>query len=294
MRIRVGCEFRYEATWPTPTVIQVEPRPDADHRLLEGRWETTPAIVSRLYSDSFGNSCRRLMMPSGEQVWKYDALIEVSGELEPYVPDAIQLPVESLPDETLVYTLPSRFCLSDVLSDQAWALFGNTEPGWARVQAICDWVHSNIRFQYGTSTPTTTAADVCAQGVGVCRDFAHLAIAFCRAMNIPARYAFGYLPDIKVAPVDAAMDFCAWFEVYLGDRWYTFDARNNERRIGRVLIGRGRDALDVAMVTSYGSPRLQSMIVWADEVPDETTLATELVPEAHKAVSSQREDTASA
>jgi len=215
------------------------------------------------------------MMPTGEQVWHYDAIVEVSGELEPYVPDAIQLPVEQLPDETLVYTLPSRFCLSDVLSDQAWSLFGNTEPGWARVQAICDWVHTNIRFQYGTSTPTTTSADVCAQGVGVCRDFAHLAITFCRAMNIPARYAFGYLPDINVAPVDAAMDFCAWFEAYLGDRWYTFDARNNERRIGRVLIGRGRDALDVAMVTSYGSPRLQSMTVWADEVPDDTTLATE-------------------
>jgi len=275
MRIRVGCEFRYEATWPTPTVIQVEPRPDADHRLLQDHWQTTPAIASRLYNDSFGNPCRRLMMPTGEQVWHYDAIVEVSGELEPYVPDAIQLPVEQLPDETLVYTLPSRFCLSDVLSDQAWSLFGNTEPGWARVQAICDWVHTNIRFQYGTSTPTTTSADVCAQGVGVCRDFAHLAITFCRAMNIPARYAFGYLPDINVAPVDAAMDFCAWFEAYLGDRWYTFDARNNERRIGRVLIGRGRDALDVAMVTSYGSPRLQSMTVWADEVPDDTTLATE-------------------
>lgn len=275
MRIRVGCEFRYEATWPTPTVIQVEPRPDADHRLLQEQWETTPDITSRRYSDSFGNPCRRLMMPIGEQVWQYDAIVEVSGELEPYVPDAIQLPVEQLPDETLVYTLPSRFCLSDVLSDQAWSLFGNTEPGWARVQAICDWVHTNIRFQYGTSTPTTTSADVCAQGVGVCRDFAHLAITFCRAMNIPARYAFGYLPDINVAPVDAAMDFCAWFEAYLGDRWYTFDARNNERRIGRVLIGRGRDALDVAMVTSYGSPRLQSMTVWADEVPDDTVLAME-------------------
>ena len=275
MRIRVGGEFRYEATWPTPTVIQVEPRPDADHRLLQEQWETTPDIASRRYSDSFGNPCRRLMMPTGEQVWQYDAIVEVSGELEPYVPDAMQLPVEQLPDETLVYTLPSRFCLSDVLSDQAWSLFGNTEPGWARVQAICDWVHTNIRFQYGTSTPTTTSADVCAQGVGVCRDFAHLAITFCRAMNIPARYAFGYLPDINVAPVDAAMDFCAWFEAYLGDRWYTFDARNNERRIGRVLIGRGRDALDVAMVTSYGSPRLQSMTVWADEVPDDTTLATE-------------------
>ncbi|GAC1591649.1 MAG: transglutaminase family protein [Ktedonobacteraceae bacterium] len=288
MQVRVGCEFRYEATWPTPTVIQVEPRPDAEHRLLHAIWQTTPDITSHLYNDSFGNLCRRLVMPSGEQVWRYDALAEVSDELEPYVPDAMQHPVEALPDDTLMYTLPSRFCLSDVLSNQAWSLFGSTDPGWARVQAICDWVHTNIRFQYGTSMPTTTAADVCAAGVGVCRDFAHLAVSFCRAMNIPARYAFGYLPDIGVPPVDAPMDFCAWFEVYLGGTWYTFDARNNERRVGRVLIGRGRDALDVAMVTSYGSPRLQSMTVWADEVPTtETTLAT---GPATEHVSAQRED----
>ncbi len=182
------------------------------------------------------------------------------------VPDALQLPVEDLPDDVLIYTLPSRFCLSDTLSDMAWQLFGNTEPGWARVQAICDWVHSNIRFQYGSSNSLTTAADICQQGVGVCRDFAHLAVTFCRAMNIPARYVFGYLPDIGVPPPDDPMDFCAWMEVYLGGRWFTFDPRNNQPRIGRVLIGRGRDALDVAMVTSYGSPRLAKMTVWADEV----------------------------
>ncbi len=291
MRIRVGCEFRYEATWPTPTVIQVQPRPDGQHKIVEERWQTTPDIQSHMYHDSFGNPCRRLVMPQGKQVWQYDAIAEVPGELEPYVPDAVQVPVEELPDETLVFTLPSRFCLSDVLSDQAWSLFGSTEPGWARVQAICDWVHNNIRFQYGTSNPTTTAADVCAQGVGVCRDFAHLAVSFCRAMNIPARYAFGYLPDVGVTPPDAPMDFCAWFEAYLGGTWYTFDARNNQRRIGRVLIGRGRDALDVAMVTSYGSPRLQSMTVWADEVPIETTLDTE---RTHTKSFTQREDTVEA
>ena len=292
MQVRVGCEFRYEATWPTPTVIQVQPRPDGEFRLLHETWETTPDIQSRLYNDFYGNLCRRLVMPSGEQVWRYDAIAEVSDEPDVYVPDAIQHPVEDLPDDTLMYTLPSRFCLSDVLSDQAWSLFGNTEPGWARVQAICDWVHTNIRFQYGTSNPTTTAADICAQGVGVCRDFAHLAVSFCRAMNIPARYAFGYLPDIDVPPVDAPMDFCAWFEVYLGGRWYTFDARNNTRRLGRVLIGRGRDALDVAMVTSYGSPRLQSMTVWADEVPNTREAHTTEPVTEH--VSAQREDTVEA
>ena len=147
----------------------------------------------------------------------------------------------------------------------AWQLFGGIDSGWGRVQAICDWVHGNIRFQYGTSNSLTTAADVCSAGVGVCRDFAHLAVTFCRALNIPARYVFGYLPDIGVPPPDAPMDFCAWMEVYLGGRWWTFDPRNNQPRIGRVLVGRGRDALDVAMLTTYGSPRLKKMTVWADE-----------------------------
>jgi transglutaminase-like putative cysteine protease len=177
------------------------------------------------------------------------------------------MPVEELPDDVLHYTLPSRFCLSDMLSDTAWQLFGSIEPGWARVQAICDWVHTNIRFQYGTSNSMTTALDIYEQKVGVCRDLTHLAVTFCRALNIPTRYVFGYLPDIGVPPPDAPMDFCAWMEVYLDGRWWTFDPRNNMPRIGRVLIGRGRDALDVAMVTTYGSPRLQSMTVWADEVP---------------------------
>ncbi|MFL5663609.1 MAG: transglutaminase family protein [Ktedonobacteraceae bacterium] len=196
---------------------------------------------------------------------RYDAIIEVADTWDEVSPAAPQLPVEDLPDDVLLYTLPSRFCLSDVLSDTAWDLFGAIEPGWARVQAICDWVHEHIRFQYGTSTPQTTAVDIYEQRVGVCRDLTHLAVTFCRALNIPTRYVFGYLPDIGVPVSEAPMDFCAWMEVYLGDRWWTFDPRNNTPRIGRVLIGRGRDALDVAMVTSYGSPTLRQMIVWADE-----------------------------
>jgi transglutaminase-like putative cysteine protease len=184
-------------------------------------------------------------------------------------PDAVQMPVEDLPDNMLHYTLPSRYCLSDILSDMAWQLFGNTEPGWARVQAICDWVHTNIHFQYGTSNLHTNAVEIYERRTGVCRDFAHLAVTFCRVLNIPTRYVFGYIPDIGVPPPDTPMDFCAWVEVYLSGRWWTFDPRNNMPRIGRVLIGRGRDALDVAMVTTYGSPRLQQMTVWADEVLDE-------------------------
>jgi len=241
--------------------------------MLQETWETTPHLFLHAFRDIYNNICQRLVMPVGEQMVRYDALVEVSGEPDEVVADAVQMPVEDLPDDVLHYTLPSRFCLSDALSDAAWQLFGATEPGWGRVQAICDWVHSNIRFQYGTSTPLTTAADVYERRVGVCRDFAHLAVTFCRALNIPARYVFGYLPDIDVPPPDDPMDFCAWMEVYLAGRWWTFDPRNNMPRIGRVLIGRGRDALDVAMVTTYGSPRLQSMTVWADEVQTATTTA---------------------
>lgn len=266
MLIKVGCEFRYESAWATPAVMQVEPRADGDFRLLHEEWQLTPPLELRAYRDMYGNTCRRMVIPAGEQVIAYDATVEVSGLADDVALDAAQLAVEELPDDVLVYTLPSRFCLSDTLSDMAWQQFGAIEGGWARVQAICDWVNGNIRFQYGTSNSLTTAADVCAAGVGVCRDLAHVAVTFCRALNIPARYVFGYLPDIGVPPPDAPMDFCAWVEVYLAGRWWTFDPRNNEPRIGRVLIGRGRDALDVAMVTTYGSPRLANMTVWADEV----------------------------
>jgi len=290
MHIRVGCEFRYEVTWPTPTVIQVQPRQDGAHQLLHETWQTTPECPLHTFHDIYNNTCQRLLMSAGEQVLRYDALVEVSGEPDPVVPDAVQMPVEELPDDVLHFTLPSRFCLSDELSDTAWQLFGETEPGWNRVQAICDWVHTNIRFQYGTSHSMTTALDIYKQGVGVCRDLTHLAVTFCRALNIPTRYVFGYLPDIGVPPPEAPMDFCAWMEVYLSDRWWTFDPRNNMSRIGRVLIGRGRDALDVAMVTTYGSPRLQSMIVWADEVPAQSVGATTLA-EANTAMGlTERED----
>lgn len=282
LHVHVGCEFRYETDVPTPCVLQVQPRPDAAHRILREIWETTPPTPMHEYLDLYGNVCRRITMLPGHLVARYDATIAVPGVFDEAAPGAVQAPVEDLPDDTLVYTLPSRYCLSDVLSDTAWELFGQIEPGWARVQAVCDWIHGNIRFQYGSSTPLTTAVDVFEKRVGVCRDFAHLGVTFCRALNIPVRYAFGYLPDIAVVPPDEEMDFCAWFEAYLGGRWYTFDPRNNVRRVGRVLIGRGRDALDVAMVTSYGAPRLQVMTVWADEVRDAAAYATPvmLAPQA--------------
>lgn len=266
MRVHVGCRLQYNATWATPAVLQVQPRSDEMTRVLESAWQVAPTVPLHAFRDIYDNACTRLTIPVGDLQIQYDATVEISGEVDDFAPEALQLPVEALPDDALHFTLPSRYCLSDELGDVAWELFGSTEPGWARVQAICDWVHDNIRFAYGSSTPRTTSVDIYGQRVGVCRDFAHLAVTFCRALNIPARYVFGYLPDIPMPAEVTPMDFAAWMEVYLGGRWYTFDPRNNVPRIGHIVIGRGRDALDVAMVTSYGAAQLREMIVWADEV----------------------------
>ena len=264
LNLRVGCEFKYDVSAPTVATVQVRPRSDARHQLVTETWTTEPATPIDEYADYYGNPVKRFVMPMGELKLTYDAIVNVPDEKDPDALAAPQLSVEDVPGEVLHFTLPSRYCLSDQLMGLAWELFGNTEPSGARVQAICDWVHDNIKFQYGTSNPLTTAADVLDQRKGVCRDFAHLAITFCRALNIPARYVFGYLPDIYVEPPDSPMDFAAWMEVYLGDRWWTFDPRNNARRVGRVLIGRGRDALDVAMMTTFGPATFRSMKVWAD------------------------------
>jgi transglutaminase-like putative cysteine protease len=264
LKLRVGCEFVYEPAFETAAIFVVRPVAHGSHRMLSEAWRTDPALPWHDYADAFGNVCRRLSMPAQPFTASYEALVSAEPEIDPWDPGAALHRIEDLPDEALVYTLPSRFCLSDVLFVRAQELFANVEPGWACVQAICDWVHANITFAYGSSDARTTAADVLQNGKGVCRDFAHLAISFCRAMNVPARYAFGYLPDIDVPPPGLPMDFCAWFEAYLGGRWYTFDPRNNQRRKGRVLIGRGRDALDVAMVTSFGAPVLRSMTVVAE------------------------------
>lgn len=270
LRVRVGCEFRFEVGGPTPTVFQVLPRDDGAPRLLSEAWDTSPSLPFHDYRDVFQNRCRRVTLPPGLVTLRYDATVALPGSIDPKGIGARQVPVEELPDEAVVYTLPSRYCQSDLLMQAAWDLFGRTEPGWARVQAVCDWVHENVRFEYGASTPATSAVDVFARRVGVCRDFTHLAVTLCRALNVPARYVFGYLPDIDVPPPDTPMDFCAWLEAYVGDRWWTFDPRNNAPRAGRILIGRGRDAVDVAMATSYGAPQLAGMIVWADEVPETT------------------------
>lgn len=269
MRIRVGCEFHYESLGPTPAIWQVRPRADHPQCLVTESWGTSPSLPSTSYHDVYGNICDRLTMPAGGTHLRYDAQFEVPGVFDAADKGARQVPVEELPDEALVFLLPSRFCLSDVLRASAWELFGETEPGWPRVAAVCDWVHESVGFQIGASNPFTSALDVWESRTGVCRDFAHLGVTLCRSLNVPARYVFGYLPDVGVPPPYEPMDFCAWFEAYLEDRWWTFDPRNNVPRIGRVVIGRGRDALDVAMVTTYGAPMLQTMTVWADEIDDE-------------------------
>lgn len=265
MRVAVGCEFTYETEGAAPSIFLVRPLEAGPHLHSES-WATDPHLPYHDYTDLYGNQPRRLTLPDGRCSVRYDAQVEIAGAPDDTDLGAQELPVEALPDDVLLYTLPSRFCLSDELADEAWDRFGAIAPGWGRVQAICDWVHGALQFAYGSSRPLTTAADALRDRTGVCRDFAHLAVTFCRALNIPARYTFGYLPDIGVPPPDAPMDFCAWFEAFLGGRWWTFDPRNNQRRIGHIVIARGRDALDVAMVTSFGAARLANMTVRADRV----------------------------
>jgi transglutaminase-like putative cysteine protease len=245
-------------------MLHVHPSRTADLREPD-ELRLTPAASVELYHDSFGNICTRFVAPAGQFRLYNSTLIEDSGEPDLVNPGARQVPVQDLPSGALQYMLASRYCEVDQLLNIAGELFGMTEPGWPRVQAICDWVQTNITFGYNFASSTKTAQDVYADRRGVCRDFQHLAITFCRCMNIPARYATGYLGDIGV-PLTPPMDFSAWFEAYLEDRWWTFDARNNRPRIGRVLMATGRDAADVAITTSFGTAWLKSFAVVTDEV----------------------------
>ena len=248
------------------------------HQLLDERWGVTPDIPITYFTDEFGNLVWRLLAPGGPLRLKYDALAEVPPEPDPVLPNLKKDYVENLPNDVLMYTLPSRYCQSDLFIEDAWKMFGDITPGWAQVQAICDWLHSNIAYEAG-STPSTTSFDAYQEQRGVCRDFAHLGVSFCRALNIPARYTCGYLPDINVPLPPVPMDFHAWFEAYLDGDWRTFDARHNEPRIGRALIAYGRDAVDAAFATSFGASRLTRLQVWADKVDEKTTLDSPLVPQ---------------
>jgi transglutaminase-like putative cysteine protease len=267
MQIRVGFEMVYECPKPTPMVFNLNVHYTRVSDLV-GRDDLKfePSIPVTGYRDTFGNWCTRIVAPTGRTRITADAIVKDSGAPDVIVPQARQVPVEDLPDDTLLFLLGSRYCETDQLSVTAWKLFGDAPTGWGRVQAICDFVHRHITFGYEHARNTRTALEAFYDKTGVCRDFTHLAVAFCRCMNIPARYCTGYLGDIGEPPPYGVMDFAAWFEVFLDGHWHTFDARNNKPRIGRVLIGRGRDASDVALSTTFGPATLSSFRVWTDEV----------------------------
>ena len=266
MRIHVGCELSFEFPQTTPMIVMLNVHFSRFSDLERPDYlMTKPAVAVEGYRDSFGNWCSRLVAPAGRFSLGTDAVVRDPGKPDPVDLDALQHQVQHLPADTLLFLLGSRYCETDRLSDDAWRLFGHTPLGWPRVQAICDFVHSHITFGYEHSRPTRTASEAYTERHGVCRDFAHLAVTFCRCLNIPARYCTGYLGDIGVPPA-GPMDFSAWFEAYLGGRWYTFDARNNVPRIGRVLIGQGRDAADVPITHTFGPNTLSSFKVWTDLV----------------------------
>jgi transglutaminase-like putative cysteine protease len=265
MQVKVGCELVYSSEAPTPLILLVQPRAqDSNHKILTETRQLTPEVPVHDFVDQYGNRFWRITTPPGELRIFYDALAEVSPLPDPVLPDLPGMLVQDMPDDVLQYLLASRYCPSDLMIGEAWEMFGSSEPGWKRVQAICDWLHSNVTYGKGSNS-TTSGYEAFQARRGVCRDFAHMGVMLCRAMSIPARYVCGFLPDINVPPDPVPMDFHAWFEAYVGGEWRTFDARHNIPRTGRVLIGRGRDAVDVALVTSYGNARLANIRVWADE-----------------------------
>jgi len=274
MLIRLAYDIQFDIPAPVAMVALLNVHPSRAHNLLEpDELQTEPKLDVTHYIDNFGNRCARFVAPPGLLRLANSTLINDSGERDEVNWAAREKAVGDLPNEILTYLLNSRYCEVDRFSNIAFELFGHLEPGWGRVQAICNWVHNKVAFNYQHARPTKTALDVFTERVGVCRDVQHLAITFCRALNIPARYATGYLGDIGV-PVRLPMDFSAWFEVYLDDRWWTFDARNNQPRIGRILMATGRDASDVAMTTSFGQADLRHFFV-VTEVEAETPASTQ-------------------
>jgi transglutaminase-like putative cysteine protease len=268
MLIRAGFEAALDFVQPTAVLLMAYVHPSRATRLIESeRLTTNPQVAVSEYTDVYGNRCGRAVVPAGTVMFRNGLLIADDGQPDVQVWDAYQHQVSELPSDVLVFLLASRYCEVDSeLRDRAWSLFGHLPAGWPLVQAVCDYVHRHIRFDYLQARANRTALEVFRERVGVCRDYMHLAITFCRSLNIPARYCTGYLGDIGVPPSADPMDFSAWFEVYLGGGWHTFDARNNKPRIGRILMARGRDAADVALTTTFGVNQLRSFLVWTDEV----------------------------
>ncbi len=269
MKIHAGYDLAFQCIQDLPMVLMLSVHPSRRKDLLTDHViRTLPRVRTREYLDGFGNICTRLVAPAGLIQIRNEFVIKDSGRPDAAALDAPQVALQELPDETLVYLLGSRYCDTQKLTDLAWTMFGAIEGGWARVEAICDYVHNRIQFGYHFARNDRTALEAHEERIGVCRDFAHLAVALCRCVNMPARYCTGYLGDIGVPPDPAPMDFSAWFEVYLGGRWYTFDARHNHPRIGRILIARGRDAADVAISTTFGPAQLVRFTVITKEVPE--------------------------
>jgi transglutaminase-like putative cysteine protease len=267
MQMQLGYELIYDCLQPTPMLLTLHIHSTrVSDIVIPDHLITKPAIPITAYRDNFGNWCSRIVAPKGVTCLSTNAVINETGDLDVVNPSARQHPVQDLPEETLVFLLGSRYCETDLLSEVAWNLFGNSPSGWARVQAICDFVHHHIVFGYEHARATKTAWNTFNERAGVCRDYTHLAITLCRCMNIPARYCTGYLSDIGTPPPYGPNDFAAWFEAYLGGHWYIFDARFNEPRIGRVLIARGRDAADVPITNTFGPATLKSFKVWAEEI----------------------------
>jgi len=267
LTIRVGCHLTYEATAPTPVVFMLRPRLDDAHLVTVEKRSFEPDLPSNEFQDSHGNLACRSMLKPGHNDIRYDALVAVSSTPENQgAPGVLPVPVYELPAELLRYTLPSRYCDSDKLFDFAWKHFGEIANGHERVQAICDWVHNNIEYRYGSGRPDLSASEVIEQRYGVCRDFAHVVVALCRTFNLPARYVSGHLPDIGFVVSSHPEDFHAYCEVYLGGRWFTFDARFNAPRTGRIKLSHGLDAVDGAFATIYGEARLSYFEVWTYQV----------------------------
>lgn len=270
MQLRIGYELIYSFPQPTPIILVVNVHHSrASDLIVPDILISEPAMSITGYHDSFGNWCNRGLAPVGRLRLTTDAIIEDDNRPDEFITDAWQDPVQSLPAEVLVFLLGSRYCETDFLSQTAWQLFGGTPPGYPRVQAICDYVHNHIAFNYQNSSATRSAAQAFNDRTGVCRDYVHLAMTFCRCLNIPARYCTGYLSDVGMLPPYCVGDFAAWFEAWIGGRWHTFDPRNNEPRWGRVLMARGRDACDVAITTTFGPNTLESFRVWTDEIAGE-------------------------
>jgi len=266
MLISAGFDIAFECPAQTSMLLQLNVHPSRETDLRSPDMiKSDPPLAMSAYLDLYGNRVTRVEVPPGLVTFSSRLTIQDSGEPDEAPPDTAFTPIGRLPDEVLLFLVSSRYCDSDNLADFAWSMFGGITGGYGRVRAICDFVHSKIRFSYPDARPTRCASDSMSEGVGVCRDFAHLAVALCRCMNIPARYCTGYLGDIGVPADPNPMDFSAWFEVFLDGRWYTMDARHNHPRIGRIVMGRGRDAADVAISTAFGVAKLVRFEVVTDE-----------------------------